>query len=101
MRKGRPANRPGGVALTSVTNELSGLAVQKRIPTKQELSLRVFVKDAGVRQIAAFHNGVVAPSRQLGNLSKDPTASLSCKDRRTDRPSPRKPILYQSVDSMR
>jgi hypothetical protein len=31
------------------------------LPSHQELSLRVFVKDAGVWQIAAFHNTMVAP----------------------------------------
>jgi hypothetical protein len=31
------------------------------LPSQQELSLRVFVKDAGVWQIAAFHNTMVAP----------------------------------------
>jgi uncharacterized protein (TIGR02246 family) len=51
------------VALANVTNELSGLAAPDghALPSHQELSLRVFVKDAGVWQVAAFHNTIVAP----------------------------------------
>ena len=51
------------VALANVTNELSGLVAPDghALPSHQELSLRVFVKDAGVWQIAAFHNTMVAP----------------------------------------
>jgi uncharacterized protein (TIGR02246 family) len=51
------------VALANVTNELSGLVAPDghALPSHQELSLRVFVKDAGVWQIAAFHNTLVAP----------------------------------------
>ena len=51
------------VALANVTNELSGLVAPdgRALPAHQELSLRVFVKDAGVWQIAAFHNTLVAP----------------------------------------
>jgi len=42
------------VALANVTNELSGLVAPDghALPSHQELSLRVFVKDAGVWQIA-------------------------------------------------
>jgi uncharacterized protein (TIGR02246 family) len=51
------------VALANVTNELSGLVAPDghALPSHQELSLRVFVKDAGAWQIAAFHNTMVAP----------------------------------------
>ena len=44
------------VALANVTNELSGLVAPDGhvLPPHQELSLRVFVKDAGVWQVAAF-----------------------------------------------
>jgi uncharacterized protein (TIGR02246 family) len=51
------------VALANVTNELSGLVAPDghELPSHQELSLRVFVKDAGIWQIAAFHNTLVAP----------------------------------------
>ena len=35
--------------------------VSHALPSHQELSLRVFVKDAGVWQIAAFHNTMIAP----------------------------------------
>jgi len=51
------------VALANVTNELSGLVAPggNTLPSHQELSLRVFVKDAGAWQIAAFHNTLVAP----------------------------------------
>jgi uncharacterized protein (TIGR02246 family) len=51
------------VALANVTNELSGLVAPDGhvLPPHQELSLRVFVKEAGVWQVAAFHNTMVAP----------------------------------------
>lgn len=51
------------VALANVTNELSGLVAPdgRSLPAHQELSLRVFVKDAGIWQVAAFHNTMVAP----------------------------------------
>jgi len=51
------------VALANVTNELSGLVAPdgRTLPAHQELSLRVFVKDAGIWQVAAFHNTMVAP----------------------------------------
>jgi uncharacterized protein (TIGR02246 family) len=51
------------VALANVTNELRGLVTPDghALPSHRELSLRVFVKDAGVWQIAAFHNTMVAP----------------------------------------
>jgi uncharacterized protein (TIGR02246 family) len=51
------------VALANVTNELSGLVAPdgRALPSHQELSLRVVVKDAGVWQLAAFHNTMVVP----------------------------------------
>jgi uncharacterized protein (TIGR02246 family) len=51
------------VALANVTNELSGLVAPDghALPAHQELSLRVFVKDAGAWQVAAFHNTMVMP----------------------------------------
>jgi uncharacterized protein (TIGR02246 family) len=51
------------VALATVTNELSGLVAPDGhgLPSQQELSLRVFVKDAGIWQVSAFHNTMVAP----------------------------------------
>jgi uncharacterized protein (TIGR02246 family) len=51
------------VALANVTNELSGLVAPdgQGLPSQRELSLRVFVKDTGVWQVAAFHNTMVAP----------------------------------------
>jgi uncharacterized protein (TIGR02246 family) len=51
------------VALANVTNELSGLVAPdgRVLPSHQELSLRVFVKDAGGWQVAAFHNTMIAP----------------------------------------
>jgi uncharacterized protein (TIGR02246 family) len=46
------------VALAHVTNELSGLVAPdgQKLPAHRELSLRVFVKDDGVWQVASFHN---------------------------------------------
>jgi uncharacterized protein (TIGR02246 family) len=51
------------VALANVTNELSGLVAPdgQALPAHQELSLRVFVKDDGIWQVAAFHNTMIAP----------------------------------------
>jgi uncharacterized protein (TIGR02246 family) len=51
------------VALANVTNELSGLVAPDghELPSQQERSLRVFVKDAGIWQVAAFQNTLVAP----------------------------------------
>ena len=51
------------VALANVTNELSGLVAPdgQGLPSHRELSLRVFVKDAGIWQVAAFHNTLVGP----------------------------------------
>ncbi|MBR1271319.1 SgcJ/EcaC family oxidoreductase [Bradyrhizobium sp. AUGA SZCCT0222] len=51
------------VAFAYVTNELSGLVAPdgRSLPAHQELSLRVFVKDGGVWQVAAFHNTMIAP----------------------------------------
>lgn len=51
------------VALAFVTNELSGLVAPdgQSLPSHQELSLRVVVKDASRWQVAAFHNTMVRP----------------------------------------
>ncbi len=51
------------VALAYVTNELSGLVAPdgQALPAHQELSLRVFVKNDGLWQVAAFHNTMIAP----------------------------------------
>lgn len=51
------------VALAHVTNELSGLIAPdgQRPPPHQELSLRVFVKEAGEWRVAAFHNTLIQP----------------------------------------
>jgi uncharacterized protein (TIGR02246 family) len=51
------------VALANVTNELSGLVAPdgQALPAHQELSLRVFVKNDGNWQVAAFHNTMIAP----------------------------------------
>jgi uncharacterized protein (TIGR02246 family) len=51
------------IALAYVTNELSGLVAPdgRSLPAHQELSLRVFVKDGGTWQVAAFHNTMIAP----------------------------------------
>jgi uncharacterized protein (TIGR02246 family) len=50
-------------AFAYVTNELSGLVAPdgRSLPAHQELSLRVFVKDGGLWQVAAFHNTMIAP----------------------------------------
>jgi uncharacterized protein (TIGR02246 family) len=51
------------VALVHVTNELSGLVALdgQALPSHQELSLRVFVKEAGIWRVAAFQNTMVRP----------------------------------------
>jgi uncharacterized protein (TIGR02246 family) len=51
------------VALAYVTNELSSLVAPdgQALPAHQELSLRVFVKNDGLWQVAAFHNTMIAP----------------------------------------
>jgi uncharacterized protein (TIGR02246 family) len=51
------------VAFAYVTNELSGLVAPdgQSLPAHQELSLRVFVRDGGAWQVAAFHNTMIAP----------------------------------------
>jgi uncharacterized protein (TIGR02246 family) len=51
------------VALAHVTNELSGLIAPdgQRPPPHRELSMRVFVKEAGQWRVAGFHNTLVAP----------------------------------------
>lgn len=49
------------VALAHVTNELSGLVnlEGQTLPSHQELSVRVLVKDHGAWRIAAFHNTIL------------------------------------------
>ena len=61
------------VALANVTNELSGLVAPdgRVLASHQELSLRVFVKDAGVWQVAAFHNTMIAASSIRPRRSTD------------------------------
>jgi len=51
------------VALVHVTNELSGLVSPdgQPLPAHQELSIRVFVKDAGAWRVTAFHNTMLRP----------------------------------------
>jgi hypothetical protein len=51
------------IALVNVTNELSGLVAPdgQALPSHQELSLRVFVKESGVWQVVAFQNTLVRP----------------------------------------
>ena len=51
------------VAFAYVVNELSGLVTPdgQSLPAHQELSLRVFVRDGGAWQVAAFHNTMIAP----------------------------------------
>jgi uncharacterized protein (TIGR02246 family) len=51
------------IALAHVTNELSGLVAPdgQALPAHQELSLRVFTKENGRWQVAAFHNTMVRP----------------------------------------
>ena len=47
--------------LTTVTNQLSGLVNPEgqTLPSHQELSIRVLVKDQGAWRITAFHNTIV------------------------------------------
>lgn len=51
------------VALVHVTNELGGLVTPdgRKLPSHDESSLRVFVKNDGNWQITAFQNTLVAP----------------------------------------
>lgn len=51
------------VALAHVTNELSGLVdpAGQALPAHRELSVRVFTKNDGRWQIAAFHNTLIRP----------------------------------------
>ncbi|MCA1560410.1 MAG: SgcJ/EcaC family oxidoreductase [Acidobacteria bacterium] len=52
------------VALAHVTNQLSGLVSPEgqTLPSHQELSIRVLVKDQGAWRITAFHNTIVQKS---------------------------------------
>jgi uncharacterized protein (TIGR02246 family) len=49
------------VALAHITNELSGLLSPdgQTLPSHQELSIRVLVKDQGIWRITAFHNTIL------------------------------------------
>ena len=51
------------IALVHVTNELSGVVAPdgSALPPHQELSLRIFAKQDGHWQVAAFHNTMVRP----------------------------------------
>jgi len=51
------------IALAHVTNELSGLVAPdgQSLPSHQELSLRVFIKEHGRWQVVAFHNTMIRP----------------------------------------
>src|SRR3954454_10716307 len=51
------------VAIVHVTNELSGLVTSdgQTPPPHKELSMRVFVKNGGQWQVAAFHNTMIRP----------------------------------------
>jgi uncharacterized protein (TIGR02246 family) len=51
------------VALAHVTNELTGLVAPdgQPLPSHQELSLRVFIKQDRRWQVAAFHNTMIRP----------------------------------------
>jgi uncharacterized protein (TIGR02246 family) len=51
------------IALVHVTNELSGLVAPdgQTLPSHQEISLRVFVKESGVWRVAAFQNTLIRP----------------------------------------
>jgi uncharacterized protein (TIGR02246 family) len=51
------------VALAHVTNELGGVVGRdgQPLPPHQELSLRVFVKEAGGWRVTAFHNTRLKP----------------------------------------
>jgi len=51
------------IALVHVTNELSGLVAPdgKALPSQQERSLRVFIKESGTWRVTAFQNTLVRP----------------------------------------
>ena len=65
------------VAFAYVTNELSGLITPdgQSLPAHQELSLRVFVRDGGIWQVAAFHNTMIAPVRASAALTGIPKST--------------------------
>src|SRR4051794_21526486 len=62
------------VAIVYVTNELSGLVAPdgQKLPPQREMSIRVFVKNDGRWQVAAFHNTMVNPfgSSAAGNTGR-------------------------------
>ena len=51
------------LAIAHVTNELSGLidSAGLRLPSHQELSIRVFIKESGIWRVTAFHNTMIRP----------------------------------------
>ena len=51
------------LAIAHVTNELSGLvdASGLKLPSHQELSIRVFIKEKGNWRVTAFHNTMIRP----------------------------------------
>lgn len=51
------------LAFAHVTNELSGLSDMAgvNLPSHQELSIRVFIKESGNWRVAAFHNTMIKP----------------------------------------
>lgn len=51
------------LAIAHVTNELSGLvdSAGLKLPSHQELSIRVFIKEKGNWRVTAFHNTMIRP----------------------------------------
>ena len=51
------------LAIAHVSNELSGLvdAAGLKLPSHQELSIRVFIKEKGNWRVTAFHNTMIRP----------------------------------------
>ena len=51
------------LAIAHVTNELSGLidSAGVKLPSHQELSIRVFIKERGIWRVTAFHNTMIRP----------------------------------------
>ena len=51
------------LAIAHVTNELSGLidSAELKLPSHQEISIRVFIKESGIWRVTAFHNTMIRP----------------------------------------
>ena len=51
------------LAIAHVTNELSGLVdtAGLMLPSHQELSIRIFIKESGIWRVTAFHNTMIRP----------------------------------------